>query len=77
MASSTDQCHDLRLASRPHIGVATSTFALNSFFHLKHIFLVATSLTGLGDIVTWKSLNKRAPCREFLFLVATSFLFSS
>ena len=43
MASST---------SRPQIGVATSTSTLNSFFRLNRIFLVATSLTGLGDVVT-------------------------
>ena len=38
--------------SRPQIGVATSASALNNFLHLHHIFLVATSLTGLGDVVT-------------------------
>ena len=38
--------------SRPLIGVATSASVLNNFFHLNHIFLVATSLTGLGDVVT-------------------------
>ena len=49
MASST---------SRPHLEVATSAFALNSFFRLNHVFLVATSVIGLGDVVTWKYLTK-------------------
>ena len=59
--------------SQPQFGVATSASALNSFFRLNHVFLVATSLIGLGDVVTWKLLNKRAPCRDFLYLVATIF----
>ena len=39
---------------RPQLGIATSASTLNSFFRLNHDFLVATSLIGLGDVVTWK-----------------------
>ena len=38
--------------SRPQIGVATLVSTLNNFFRLNHIFLVATSFTGLGYVVT-------------------------
>ena len=44
----------LGFLSRPQIGVATSVSALNNFFRINHTFLVSTSLTGLGDVVTWK-----------------------
>ena len=45
----------------------TSAFALNSFFRLNHVFLVATSLIGLGDVVDLKQLNKRAPLSRLSF----------
>ena len=43
-----------RSKSRPLIGVATSVSTLNDFFRINHTFLVATSLTVIGDVVTWK-----------------------